>query len=130
MAETMELTTDQNHPLASRFIDVVGMAWEPSGLDGIEMKLLYKDEDFGRSTILFRMAPGAVVPLHMHTEVEQTYVIEGSLVDEQGACTAGNFVWRPAGNTHEAHAPDGALILSVFLKPNKFLERQPGFAES
>ena len=34
--------------------------------------------------MLFRMAPGAVVPLHAHNEVEQTNVIEGQLVDEQG----------------------------------------------
>lgn len=128
MAETMEKTTDAGHPLASHFIDVVGMEWQKTELDGIEMKLLYKDEASGRSTMLFRMAPGAVVPLHMHTDVEQTYILEGSLVDDQGACTAGNFVWRPAGNTHVAHAPDGALFLSVFLKPNKFLDEQPEFA--
>lgn len=57
-------------------------------------------------------------------------MLEGSLVDDQGACTAGNFVWRPAGNTREAHAPDGALFISVFLKPNKFLGEQPTFAKS
>ena len=130
MTKTMELTTASDHPLASHYIDVVSMDWEKTELPGIEMKLLYKDEESGRSTMLFRMAPGAVVPLHVHNEVEQTFVIEGSLVDAQGACTAGNFVWRPAGNTHEAHAPDGALILSVFLKPNTFLESQPTFAKS
>lgn len=130
MTTQMELTTDPDHPLASRFIDVVGMDWQETELPGIKMKLLYKDEESGRSTMLFHMAPGAVVPLHMHTDIEQTYVLEGSLVDEQGACSAGNFVWRPAGNTHEAHAPDGALILSVFLKPNKFLDEQPAFARS
>ena len=36
--------------------------------------------------------------------------------------TAGNYVWRPAGNRHYATAPNGALVLSMFLKPNKFLE--------
>lgn len=126
----MEKTTDAHHPLASHFIDVNGMPWQPTEFEGIEMKVLYKDPDAGRSTILFRMAPGSVVPLHMHTEVEQTLMLEGSLVDEQGACTAGNFVWRPAGNTHVAHSPDGAVFLSVFLKPNKFLDQQPGFAQS
>jgi hypothetical protein len=49
-------------------------------------------------------------------------MLEGSLVDDQGACSA--------GNTHEAHSPDGALFISVFLKPNKFLDEQPTFAKS
>lgn len=126
----MEKTTDAGHPLASHFIKASTMPWTPTELAGVEMKLLYKDEAAGRSTILFRMAPGSRVPLHMHTDVEQTYMLEGSLVDDQGSCDAGDFVWRPAGNTHEAFAPDGALFLSIFLKPNKFLENQPTFAKS
>ena len=65
-------------------------------------------------------APGAVVPLHEHTALEQTYVIEGSLEDHEGKCGPGQFVWRPAGNQHEAVAPDGAVILGFFLKPNRF----------
>jgi hypothetical protein len=51
-----------------------------------------------RSTILFRMAPGGVVPLHEHTALEQTYMLEGSLEDAEGSCGAGDFVWRPGGN--------------------------------
>jgi anti-sigma factor ChrR (cupin superfamily) len=128
-AKTMAPTTNADHPLASRFVDVGNTPWQKTELPGIEMKLLFKD-DSGRSTILFKMAPGAVVPLHEHTDIEQTYILEGSLVDDQGACTAGNFVWRPAGNTHVAHSPDGAVFLSVFLKPNKFLDVQPGYASS
>ncbi len=76
------------------------------------------------------MAPGSRVPLHMHPDVEQTYMLKGSLIDEQGACSAGNFVWRPAGNTHEAHSPDGTVFISIFLKPNKFLDEQRTFAKS
>ena len=38
-----------------------------------------------------------------------------------GMAQAGDFIWRPAGNRHEAYSPDGCLILGFFLKPNKFL---------
>jgi anti-sigma factor ChrR (cupin superfamily) len=69
------------------------------------------------------------VPLHEHVALEQTYMIEGSLVDDEGACTAGNFVWRPAGNTHVARAPEGAVFISFFLKPNHFAEGQRFFTE-
>ena len=29
--------------------------------------------------------------------------------------------WRPAGSTHVATAPEGALLLGMFLRPNRFL---------
>jgi hypothetical protein len=32
----------------------------------------------------------------------------------------GSFVWRPAGSRHVASAPDGALLLGIFQKPNQF----------
>ncbi len=93
------------------------------------MKLLYSDEE-GRSTILFKMAPGAVVPLHEHTALEQTYMLEGSLEDAEGACGAGDFVWRPGGNVHVAHAPGGATFLAIFNRPNRFFDGTKFFTEA
>lgn len=114
----------------SCYVDVEGMAWETSQFPGIRHKVLYRDPVSGMSTLLFRLEPGAVVPLHEHTGVELTYVLEGSLEDDEGSCTAGNFVWRPAGNTHEARAPHGALIIGVFMRPNHFAAGQKFFTES
>lgn len=113
----------------STYLDAAAMPWEPTKFPGIAMKLLYADPATGFSTMLFRMDPGAEVPLHEHTAVEQTYVLEGSLEDAEGACFAGGFVWRPAGNTHVARAPNGAVFLSVFLKPNHFAAGQKFFTE-
>lgn len=108
-------------PLASRLVDVAGLEWSPTPFAGIEVKTLVKDSETGLMTCLFRWAPGAVLPLHEHVRLEQTYVLEGSLVDEDGEVTAGNFVWRPGGSRHVAVAPQGALVLCFFLEPNKFL---------
>lgn len=113
----------------SCYVDVLNAPWETSKFPGIEHKTLYSDPVSGLSALLFRLAPGAVVPLHEHTGVEMTYVLEGSLEDEEGRCSAGNFVWRPAGNTHEARAPQGALILGVFMKPNYFASGTKFFTE-
>ena len=106
----------------SHFIDVVNMPWTPSKFPGVEVKILYQDDKTGMLTVMGRMAPGSFIPLHIHTDIEQTYVLEGSLEDEQGAVTAGNFVWRPAGNTHLARAPNGCVSISFFTKPNKFFD--------
>jgi anti-sigma factor ChrR (cupin superfamily) len=119
----------ENTPeLASRYLDVPNMPWEPTKFPGIRIKVLYCD-DSGMTTALFKLDPGAVVPLHEHTALEQTFVLEGTLEDHEGVCGPGQFVWRPAGNKHEAIAPNGALILGFFLKPNRFARGEKFFTE-
>ena len=112
---------DRLGPLASRYVDVDSLAWKPTPCPGIDMKTLVEDPATGLMTALFRWQPGAQLSLHEHVEIEQTFVLEGSLVDEEGEVTAGNYVWRPKGNRHTARSPNGALVLSMFLKPNVFL---------
>lgn len=104
----------------SVYLDVSAMAWEPSPYPGVETKTLHRDPS-GRYTALVRMAPGAQLPLHRHVGVEQSYVLEGTLADDEGTCTGGNFVWRRPGSVHRAWSPDGCLILAVFETPNEFL---------
>ena len=112
---------DMLGPLASRYVTVDDLPWKPTPCAGIDMKVLLEDKDTGLLTALFRWQPGSELTLHEHVEVEQTFVLHGSLVDDEGEVTAGNYVWRPKGNRHIAKSPNGALVLSVFLKPNIFL---------
>lgn len=109
--------------LASRYVDVADLPWTPTRFKGVDMKILMEDKETGISTALVRFAPGATLPDHEHVELEQTYVLEGSLEDHEGVATAGNYVWRPAGSRHDAHAPKGCLALSFFLRPNKFFDK-------
>ncbi len=106
--------------LQSRFVDPGDMEWQPSDFPGIETKVLWADADTGRSTILFKLAPGAVVPAHEHVDVEQTWVLSGTFEDHEGKALAGHYIWRPGGNRHEARSVDGAVILSMFSAPNRF----------
>jgi anti-sigma factor ChrR (cupin superfamily) len=108
-------------PLSSRYVKMDQLPWRKTAFAGVEIKLLLEDKETGLTTSLTRMAPGAVLPLHEHVGVEQTYVIEGRLVDDEGEVKAGEYVWRPAGSTHVAMAPEGALLLGMFLRPNRFL---------
>lgn len=114
---------DKLGPLASRYVDVAALPWQETRFPGVTMKVLVEDKDSGLVTALFRFAPGTSLPFHEHVAVEQTWVLEGTLEDDEGKATPGNFVWRPAGNRHSAHSPNGCLILSVFLKPNLFLDK-------
>jgi anti-sigma factor ChrR (cupin superfamily) len=113
-------------PLASRLVDVAALPWQPTCFAGVEVKQLLFDRSSGLASTLMRMAPGAVLPEHEHTGIEQTWVLEGHLVDRTGPdagieCKAGQFIWRPAGSRHSAWSPDGAVLLGFFQLPNKFL---------
>lgn len=107
--------------LASRYVNVDALPWVPSKYPGVEMKILMEDKESGLLTALFKWEPGSELPFHEHVEIEQTFVIEGSIEDEEGEVTAGNFVWRPAGSRHVARSRNGALLIGFFLKPNLFL---------
>ena len=85
------------------------------------MKVLMEDEETGMMTAMFKWAPGSKLTFHEHVELEQTFVLEGSLVDDEGTVFAGNYVWRPAGSSHDAWGgPDGALICRCSLSPIDF----------
>jgi anti-sigma factor ChrR (cupin superfamily) len=110
-------------PLASRFVEVASLPWESTRFPGVQQKTLLVDRDSGVVTALMKFAPGAKLPDHEHVLIEQTYVLEGSLVCGEGECRAGEFVWRPAGSRHEAWAgPQGGLMLAIFQVPNRFYE--------
>jgi anti-sigma factor ChrR (cupin superfamily) len=112
-------------PLASRLIDTDALPWQATRFEGIVYKPLLFDASSGLATSLMRMAPGSVLPDHEHVLIEQTWVIEGHLVDRTGPdagleCKAGQFIWRPAGSRHSAWSPNGGLFLAMFQIPNKF----------
>ena len=108
--------------LASRFIETETVPWIETG-PGNKMKVIYNDPETGLLTILSKLEPGAGIPAHVHEDLEQTFVLEGSLVDAEGACTAGNFVIRAKGSHHAPVAPNGCTMLVFFLKPTAGLKK-------
>ena len=87
------------------------------------MKVIYHDPATDMLTILAKLEPGAGIPPHVHEDLEQTFVLEGSLVDQEGECTAGNFVIRAKGSRHAPTAPNGCTMLVFFLKPTSALKK-------
>jgi anti-sigma factor ChrR (cupin superfamily) len=108
--------------LASRFIETDKVPWIETN-PGNKMKVIYHDPATGMLTILSRLEPGCGIPAHVHEDLEQTYVLEGSLVDDEGECTAGNFVIRAKGSRHAPTAPNGCTMLVFFLKPTAGLKK-------
>ncbi len=108
--------------LASRFIKTDSLPWVSTG-PGNKMKVIYSDPATGLLTIIARLEPGSGIPAHVHEDLEQTYVLEGSLVDDEGECTAGNFVIRAKGSRHSPTAPNGCTMLVFFMKPTAGLKK-------
>jgi anti-sigma factor ChrR (cupin superfamily) len=107
--------------LASRFIDTDEVPWIDMA-PGNKMKVIYHDPASDMLTILSRLEPGSGIPAHVHEDLEQTFVLEGSLVDDEGECSAGNFVIRAKGSRHAPMAPNGCTMLVFFLKPTAALK--------
>ena len=112
----------------SRAVKVNDMPWQKTRFPGCEVKTLLLDPSSGLATVLVKMAPGAELPDHEHVLIEQTYMLEGYLVDKEGpdeglSVGPGEFVWRPPGSRHAAYAPEGALCIGIFQTPNKFYEK-------
>ena len=108
--------------LASRFVETDQLPWIETS-PGSKMKVIYYDPTSGMLTILAKLEPGAGIPAHVHEDLEQTFVLEGALLDEEGECTAGNFVIRAKGSRHAPTAPKGCTMLVFFLKPTAGLKK-------
>ena len=102
----------ENTPeLASRYLDVPNMPWEPTKFAGIRIKVLYSD-DSGITTALFKLDPGAVVPLHEHTALEQiscsrarsrtTRACAHRVSSSGGQPATGTRRWRPMAPSSSA----------------------------
>jgi anti-sigma factor ChrR (cupin superfamily) len=108
--------------LSARYVDIDALPWAKGNFEGITWKVLLEDKERGLTTAISRWAPGASLPLHEHLDIEQTYVLEGSLCDEEGECKAGQYVWRPSGSRHRAWSPNGCVLLAIFMQPNVFID--------
>ena len=75
--ESVHQPTNWGH----NYVDVDALPWLPSRTPGSRQKILFSDEATGRSTVLFDVQPGATIALHEHPALEQTFILEGRLVD-------------------------------------------------
>jgi len=101
------------YPGASRshlLLDTNDRKWAPSGIPGIDRKLLYAEDGHPETIALFHLAAGASVPAHDHPGGEEAYVLEGSVEDQHGRLEAGCWARFPAGSRHQPHSAEGATL--------------------
>lgn len=95
IAETEFLPYDLEGPLQPE------MSWLPISFD----------RRSGQGCYLMRMRPGAATIEHDHPGLEEFVVLDGELIDSDGAVfRAGDFVSYEAGTRHNSHTQTGCLI--------------------
>jgi anti-sigma factor ChrR (cupin superfamily) len=84
--------------------------WKPSPFPGVDMRFLHE-----RKTMLVRMAPNTTIPAHPHSAAEQCLVLEGSITSDGLTVHAGDFIYMPAGSSHDdLRSESGALFLITY----------------
>jgi quercetin dioxygenase-like cupin family protein len=111
----------------STYVKPQDLEWKRTQIDKVSIKVLYEDKDAGESTVLLKLEPGATIPFHKHPELEQAFVLEGSMYDHDGAARKGEYVWRKAGSFHENRSDEGAVILAIYRKQNVFVNNAVGY---
>lgn len=77
---------------------------------------------FGAGFHLYRMEPGSTSQAHEHLGLEQFYVVEGELIDNDGTVySAGDLVCLDEGTQHSSTSPKGCLLVVHIEVPEKSL---------
>jgi quercetin dioxygenase-like cupin family protein len=90
--------------------------WSPLDFPGVSMRVLHADPATGGMTVLTRLAPGALIPAHLHTKADEAvYVLEGDFVEDGRPHGPGTFFAAKAGVRHGPHGSvGGCVVLSAF----------------
>jgi anti-sigma factor ChrR (cupin superfamily) len=75
--------------------------WE-NGPGGTLFNILHKFK--GETVYLVKWSPGVTVPSHTHPAGEETFIISGELIDEDGRYPAGTCIRNPPGSSHSPRA--------------------------
>ena len=89
-------------------VDTRNGDWRATDCDGVEVLPLH---EYGAERVmLFRLAPGAAVPLHGHAGGEELLVLDGELADEHGRYPEGTWLRSPPGTRHAPFSDTGCTI--------------------
>jgi anti-sigma factor ChrR (cupin superfamily) len=87
--------------------------------DGIEIHHIRQGAP---AVAILRYAPGAKVPLHLHTGLETILVLEGVQSDERGDYPKGTVILNPEGTSHSVWSEIGCAVLIQWERPVQILE--------
>jgi quercetin dioxygenase-like cupin family protein len=92
------------------------VAWSALDFPGVSLRVLHTNPATGAMSVLTRLAPGAVIPAHLHTHADETvYVLEGDFVEDGESHGPGSFFAGKAGVPHGPHSSvGGCVVMTAF----------------
>ena len=89
-------------------LDVGSIEWVALDFQGVEMKILRRDDATGAMAVLTRIGPGCEIPAHWHSQADETvYVLEGDFIEDGIGHGPGTFFAGKAGTPHGPHRSEG-----------------------
>jgi quercetin dioxygenase-like cupin family protein len=105
-------------------IDCNALPWEERPNEKIGRSLyrknLMEDPDTGVEIRLVRYPAGVVNPPHTHPCAHGMYVLDGTLVTNDGQYGPGHFVWFPEGSVMEHGASPEHDVTVLFITNKRF----------
>ena len=86
--------------------------WQPVRA-GLDKKHLFRDEAKGVESFILRYAPGTRVSAHLHTSVEECFLLEGDLKLGEVELAPGDFHVAMPGTEHASGESVGGALLLV-----------------
>lgn len=94
---------------------------------GIVWKPINFDVDTMVGSFLVQVEPGSKSLPHIHTGGEDSFILEGELIDGDGtAFGPGDIVSYDAGSQHASQSPKGCTIVVFLHGPNRAIDRSEG----
>ena len=94
-------------------------AWQVGPYDGVQLKVLNKNDSTGGVTVLRKFEKGTIVPAHIHPEAnESAYILEGEWEESGETYGPGTLFYAPQGEAHGPHiARTEVISLTIFDGP-------------
>jgi len=93
--------------------------WQPGPYEGVELKVLHKNDVTGGVTVLRKFKAGATIPAHTHPLAnEWAYVLAGEWEESGVTYQNGALFFAPKGLRHGPHiARTEVISLTIFDGP-------------
>jgi len=93
--------------------------WQPGPYDGVELKILHKNELTGGVVVLRKFHAGVTVPAHTHPEAsEWAWILSGEWEESGVSYTSGTLFFAEKGIQHGPHVARSEVVsLTVFDGP-------------
>ncbi len=93
--------------------------WQPGPYEGVELKILHKNETTGGVVVLRKFAAGKTIPAHTHPVAnEWAWILSGEWEESGVTYTPGTLFHAPKGEQHGPHVAKTEVIsLTLFDGP-------------